>query len=224
MTWRVVIVQETTSTQDAARSLDPGSVVIACRQTTGRGRLGRAWADTGDEGIAASFVCAADAPQRLAVSCAVAVARTAESLLDRLVGIKWPNDIVVEGRKLAGILIEQSGDRVVIGIGMNVLQTSWPPDLADRAVSLAQLGASCDRLTVAAALLRAMSETLPWDDDRLSEEFTRRDILVGTHAAFRCDRRTITGTVVKIDPMLGLLVQTDREEIYLPAATTAVVG
>ena len=51
-----------------------------------------------------------------------------------------------------------------------------------------------------------------------------RDILVGTHAAFRCDRRTITGTVVKIDPMLGLLVQTDREEIYLPAATTAVVG
>ena len=224
MTWRVEIVQETTSTQDAARSLDPGSVVIACRQTAGRGRLGRAWADTGDEGLAVSFVCKAAAPQRLAVACAVAAARAAESLLGRLVGIKWPNDIVIEGRKLAGVLIEQSGDRAVIGIGMNVLQTRWPSDLADRAVSLAQLGASCDRLAVAAALLRAMSETLPWDDDRLSEEFARRDVLVGTRAAFQCDRRTITGTVVKIDPMQGLLVQTDRDEIYLPAATTAVVG
>ncbi len=58
----------------------------------------------------------------------------------------------------------------------------------------------------------------------MDEEFSRRDVLVGTRAAFRCDRRTITGTVVKVDPMQGLLVRSDREEIYLPAATTAVVG
>ncbi len=223
---RVVVVRETTSTQDAARRLDaaPGTVLIACRQTGGRGRLGRVWADTADEGIAASFVCAAAAPQRLAVTCAVAAARAAESLLGRPVGIKWPNDIVADGRKLAGILIEQSGNRAVIGIGMNVLQTRWSPELADRAVSLAQLGAPCDRLVVAAALLRTMSETLPWGDDRVGEEFARRDVLVETRAAFRCDRRTITGTVVKVDPMRGLLVRSDREEIYLPAATTAVVG
>ncbi len=114
--WHVVIVPETTSTQDAARRLDaaPGTVVIAGRQTAGRGRLGRVWADTGDEGIAASFVCAVAAPERMAVACAVATARAAESVLGRLVGIKWPNDIVAEGRKLAGILIEQSGDRAVI--------------------------------------------------------------------------------------------------------------
>jgi len=223
---RVVVVPETTSTQDAARRLDrePGTVVIACRQTAGRGRLGRVWADTGDEGLAASFVCVSAAPERLAVACAVAAARAAESLLGRPVGIKWPNDIVAEGRKLAGILIEQSGDRAVIGIGMNVLQTRWPPELAGRAVSLAQLGAPCARLVAAAALLRAMSETLPWADKRLDEEFSRRDVLVGTRAAFRCDRRTITGTVLKIDPRHGLLVRSDRQEIYLPAATTAVVG
>ncbi len=226
---RVVVVRETASTQDAARRLDskPGTIVVAWRQTAGRGRLGRAWVDTLEEGIAASFVVTAPAQtERLAVACAVAAARAAESVLDRSVGIKWPNDIVVDGRKLAGILIEQSGERAVVGIGMNVLQTRWPPRLAGRAVSLVQLGSRPEppeRLTVLVALVHAMNETLPADGLRLCDQFARRDVLLGTRVVCRRGQRTITGTVLKVDPIHGLLVVSDREQVYLPAAVTTIL-
>jgi len=223
---KIVVIDEVASTQDAARRLDaaPGTVVAARRQTAGKGRLGRVWVDTGDEGIAVSFVVAKPArPEALAIAAAVGAAVAAESLLDRSVGIKWPNDIVVDGRKLAGILIEQWGGRAVIGIGMNVTQTEWPGPLDGRAVSLAQLGATCTRLDALAALVRAVSVALPVPDDQLCEQFARRDVLPASHAVFRTGGRTITGTVVRIDPMHGLLVRTDREHVYLPAATTTVV-
>ncbi len=223
---KIVVVDETASTQDTVRQLDaaPGTIVAARRQTAGRGRLGRAWADTGDAGIAVSFVVTEPArPEALAIAAAVGAAVAAESLLGRGVGIKWPNDVVVDGRKLAGILIEQWGGRAVIGIGLNVTQTSWPPRLAERAVSLAQLGAACTRLDALAALVRAVSVALPVPDDELCEQFARRDVLPDSRAVFRTGGRTITGTVIRIDPMHGLLVRTDREHVYLPAATTTVV-
>ncbi len=227
---RVVVIRETASTQDAARRLAalPGTIVVAWRQTAGRGRLGRAWADTLDQGIAASFVVTVPAqPERLVIACAVAAARAAQTVLGRSVGIKWPNDIVVDGRKLAGILIELSGERAVVGIGMNVLQTRWPPPLADRAVSLVQLMSRPEpiqRLTVLEALVRAMNETLPDDNDRLCDEFARRDVLAGTRVVCRSGRRTITGTVLKVDPIRGLLVVSDREQVYLPAAVTTILN
>lgn len=223
---RVVVVDETASTQDAARRTDagPGTVLVARRQTAGRGRFGRAWTDTGDEGIAASFVVTRrPRPEAMAIAAAVAAAVAAESALGRPVGIKWPNDVVADGRKLAGVLVEQWDDRAVIGIGMNVRQTAWPPALAGRAVSLVELGAECTRLDVLAGLIRAVGVTLPAAADRLREQFARRDVLSATHAAFRSSGRTITGTVVRVDPMHGLLVRTGREHVYLDAATTTVL-
>ncbi len=222
----VVVVDETASTQDTARELDagPGTIVVACRQTAGRGRHGRLWADTTDEGVAVSFVATQPSrPESLAIAAAIGAAIAAESVLNRSVGIKWPNDVVVDGRKLAGILIEQWAGRAVIGIGMNVRQTRWPPALADRAVSLAQLGSTCTRLDAVAALVRAVSLTLPVTANRLSDEFARRDVLPASRAMFRSGGRTITGTVIRVDPMHGLLVRTDREDVYLPAATTRVL-
>ncbi len=230
---RVIVLRETDSTQDAARRLGagPGDVVVAWRQTAGRGRLGRAWADTGDEGIAVTFVIEAAPPERLAPACAVGAARAAEALLglagteQATVGIKWPNDVVAGGRKLAGVLVEQADGVAAVGIGMNVSQTQWPPDLTDRAVSLVQLGARVDRIDAAASLIGAMNEALRLDDERLRGEFVARDVLAGRRATFRSGGRTITGTVRQIDPMLGLIVRTDRQdEVHLPAATTTVVS
>jgi hypothetical protein len=106
---------------------------------------------------------------------------------------------------------------------MNITQTDWPPELAGRAVSLAQLGATCTRLDALAALVRAVSVALPIRDDQLCEQFAQRDVLPDTQAVFQTGERRITGTVVRIDPMHGLLVRTDREHVYLPAATTTVV-
>ena len=223
---RVIVIRETASTQDAARRLEaqPGDVVVAWRQTAGRGRLGRRWADTREDGVALSIVLPCGPPERLALAFAVGVAGAAERLLDRPVGIKWPNDIVVERRKLAGILIEQSGALAIAGIGLNVSQTRWPEELADRAVSLAQLGAQVDRLDVIVAVLESLRTALRQPDDALVEAFTGRDALSGAEATLRNGRETVHGTVLRIDPLDGLWVRTDSGEVRLPAATTTILA
>lgn len=223
---RAIVIRETASTQNAARrsGAQPGDVVVAWRQTAGRGRLGRRWADTREEGVALSIVTPAGPPERLALAFAVGVAGAVERLLDRPVGIKWPNDIVVERRKLAGILIEQSGALAVAGIGLNVSQTTWPKELAEVAVSLAQLGAQVDRLDAIVAVLESLSTALRQPDDVLVEAFTARDVLCGAEATLRNGRETVHGTVLRIDPLDGLWVRTDSGEVRLPAATTTILA
>ncbi len=223
---RAIVIRETASTQDAARRLgaQPGDVVVAWRQTAGRGRLGRRWTDTREDGVALSIVLPCGPPERLALAFAVGVAGAVERLLDRPVGIKWPNDIVVERRKLAGILIEQSGALAVAGIGLNVSQTTWPKELAEVAVSLAQLGAQVDRLDAIVAVLESLSTALRQPDDVLVETFTGRDALSGAEATLRNGRETIHGTVLRIDPLDGLWVRTDSGEVHLPAATTTILA
>ncbi len=221
---RVVVLRETESTQDAARrpGAKLGDVVVAWRQTAGRGRLGRKWVDTQEDGVAMSLVIPAGPPERLALALAVGVADAAQRLLDRPIGIKWPNDIVVDGRKLAGILVEQSGTLAVAGIGMNVAQTAWPEELAARAVSLAQLGVAVDRLDVIVALLESLPTALRQPNDVLAAAFTDRDVLRGAEATLRNGRETIHGTVLRIDPFEGLLVNTSSGDVRLPAATTTI--
>lgn len=223
---RVIVIRETESTQDAARrpGATLGDVVVAWRQTAGRGRLGRKWVDTQEDGVAMSLVIPAGPPERLALALAVGVADAAQRLLDRPIGIKWPNDIVVDGRKLAGILVEQSGTIAVAGIGMNVAQTTWPEELADRAVSLAQLGVAVDRLDVIVALLESLPTALRQSNDVLAADFSERDVLRGTEATLRNGRETIHGTVLRIDPFEGLLVKTSSGEVRLPAATTTILA
>ncbi len=221
---RVFVVRETDSTQEAARRIGASAndVVVAWRQTAGRGRLGRRWQDPENLGIAATFVRTAAAPEYLAIASAVGTARAAEKLLDGPVGIKWPNDIVVDGRKLAGILIQQSSGLAFIGIGMNVNQIRWPPKLADRAVSLAQLASPVDRLEALRILLPAVFRSLSQEKTVLEEEFARRDCLRGSRATFRSGQEIVTGRVLRTDPGRGLLLSTDAGEVFLPAATTTL--
>jgi BirA family biotin operon repressor/biotin-[acetyl-CoA-carboxylase] ligase len=223
---RIFVLRQTQSTQDAARRMNAaaGDVLVAWRQTAGRGRLGRAWADTGEDGAALTIALHVQRHREaLAIACAVGVARAAEMLLQRPVGIKWPNDIIVDGRKLAGILIEQHANLTLIGIGLNVRQQEWPADLTDRAVSLAQAGSIVDRVDVIAALLASVDDALHLDESRLIAEYGKRDVLRGTRATFRSNDREITGIVLRVDPLRGLAVQTHTGDVWLGAATTSVV-
>ena len=164
--------------------------MVAWRQTAGRGRWGRHWADTHQQGIAVTVVTDASPSQRLALASAVGAAQAAEAMLGRVVGIKWPNDIVVDRRKLAGVLVEQVDDKAFIGIGMNVSQTRWPADLVDRAVSLSQLGAAVDRIEVLETLLPAVKEALRFDDEQLIGAVSARDVLQARRATPTAGRRT----------------------------------
>lgn len=107
------------STQDAARQLPIGSVVTAEHQLAGRGRLGRRWEAPAGTALLATFVTAPHSLASLAAGVAVAEACGGGARL------KWPNDVLIDGRKLAGILVEAPGGRCLVGVGINL---TWAPD------------------------------------------------------------------------------------------------
>jgi BirA family biotin operon repressor/biotin-[acetyl-CoA-carboxylase] ligase len=192
---------EVGSTQDelarlAAAGAVEGTVVTAEHQTLGRGRRGRVWCDASGENLLLSVllrppISAAAAPAlslvgglALIVALAVAVSVAA--------GIRWPNDILVEGRKLAGILAEgvtRADGRLqhaLLGIGLNVNQTEFPPDVRERATSLRIVtGRAHDRAPLLDAVLTAL--------DRRYAQF-----LAGGFAAMRPDWRAHSVTLGRV--------------------------
>src|SRR5207244_4946287 len=115
----LIRLASTPSTQDVARGLPVGSVVVADQQTSGRGRLGRRWEAPPGSGLLASFVLPVHPLASLAAG--VAAARACGDS----VRLKWPNDLLVDGRKLAGILVEVASERALVGVGINL---SWAPE------------------------------------------------------------------------------------------------
>ena len=144
------------STQGLARALGTGAVVLAGRQVAGRGQRGNRWCDTGAEGLAFSVVLpATDQPQR-SQALAASIVASLDPLKPGSFQIKDPNDVLLEDRKVAGVLIEQSDGLAVIGVGINVHQQTWPDELAATAVSLAQAGITADRLEILERVLPSL--------------------------------------------------------------------
>ena len=134
-----------TSTNDAAKQLasdgEPeGTVVVADEQTKGRGSRGRDWLSPRGANLYASFILRPDIPParygELAFVAAVALVRTMKSTFGLDALVKWPNDVLVNGRKIAGILVEVSKDAAIIGIGVNVNWTRLPAAIAATATSI----------------------------------------------------------------------------------------
>lgn len=150
----------------AAEGAPDGALVVAEHQTAGRGRLGRAWADEPGQNLLASVVLRpALPPERLglvALAAGVAAAGAVEGVAGLAPALKWPNDVLLGGRKAGGVLVEgQLAPRgpaaVVVGVGLNVNQTSFPAALAGRATSLAREGGRpVARAPLLAALLAAL--------------------------------------------------------------------
>ena len=129
----------------AARGAPEGTIVIAEKQTKGKGRKTRNWFSPPRDGIYLSLILRPNiAPRqapRITLLTAVSVAETLRSLTALELTIKWPNDILVNGKKLAGILTEMSSEKdttkyVVVGLGLNVNTPLFPDDIRDRATSL----------------------------------------------------------------------------------------
>ncbi len=231
---RVIVLDETASTQDAeeTRSAESGTVITALRQSSGRGRLGRSWSDPHGEGVAMTavlpsrpFAAPEQSVELLALASAVAASRAVESMLREPVGIKWPNDLIVRGRKLGGILIEKSRDRILLGIGVNVLQRSFPPELESIATSMflvANTQSTVTRLDVVRSVLAELERVLVLSADAILYEYATRDVLSGSVAAFATSMGTIEGEVCSVDPLRGLTVRNGSGAHFLPAATTTV--
>jgi BirA family biotin operon repressor/biotin-[acetyl-CoA-carboxylase] ligase len=148
----------------AMRGAPEGSVVAANAQSSGRGRLGRMWASPPGAGLYVSVVLhpRREAMSLVTIAAGVAVAEGIEAATGLRASVKWPNDVYVGTRKLAGILAEAgasaAGDHVVVGFGINVQPAALPPDVAARATSIeGELGRAVDRGLVLAECLAALA-------------------------------------------------------------------
>jgi BirA family biotin operon repressor/biotin-[acetyl-CoA-carboxylase] ligase len=160
----------------AASGGQEGAVIVADAQTSGRGRRGRTWFSPPGAGL---YVSAIVTPARsrdaeratllLTLAAGVALVEGVREATGLAPALKWPNDLRVGRRKLAGILAEGAGDAVVVGYGLNVGLASYPPDLADRVTSLeGELGRAVDRPRVFAETLCALARRY---DDLLEGRF-----------------------------------------------------
>ncbi len=145
-----------------------GLVGLTDEQVSGRGRRGRGWNDVKGMGIAMSILLRPDiSPERapqLTLAVALAVQKALTSFLEEPTKIKWPNDIVVQGKKLCGILTEMAGEPgyvqyVVVGIGINVHQRAFPRELEASAISMEMAGGkNVQRRLVIAAVLEELEK------------------------------------------------------------------
>lgn len=195
-----------------------GVVVTASEQETGRGRQGRSW--FGPPGAAllySALLRPLGERPLLPLAVPLAVCEAAESLVSVECGVKWPNDVWVEERKLAGVLIESrpelgGGGWAVIGVGLNVsvAEDAFPEEIRSTATSLA-LAAGGEGPSLDAALDALNERLCHWvsaDSAEVAAEFRRRDVLAG---------RTISwsggsGKAAGIDASGHLLVETAAGE------------
>ncbi len=228
---RVVVLDEAESTQEAAFQAFDGDpiVVIACRQTAGRGQRGNRWDDGDGETLACTFALPVGDKNacRLAGGAGLAALHAIKAACSEAtdVRIKWPNDVVVRqvgeaDRKIAGVLVEIRDGVVLIGIGINVSRQHWPAELDGVAASLVQVGGRTDRTRLACALVGQLTRWMGADDAQIRSSWADHDAMTGTVRSFIENNTKITGEVLSVDPLGHLVVRTNDEVVQLSVATT----
>lgn len=206
------------STQDVAAGEPLGDVVVwADAQDAGRGRQGRSWLGAPGKDVEVTFrarVPATDRPARLAPILSTGIVLALESLLGEPLVFDWPNDVMHRGRKLAGILIDAEGSRelgLLIGVGVNVNRTSFPPELLERATSLALgSGRMIDREDVVLRLAQSIDESLrALAEDRLREHASMFKSRLGL-----ADRR-VRAVLVSGEVLEGDLESLDLDDLRI---------
>ena len=202
-----------------------GTVVFAEFQSAGRGRLGRKWDCPRGAGLMFTALIW-ESPERLSITrlmmaTAVGVCRGIEATTDVETLIRWPNDIYVRDRKIAGILAEaqpraEGAMPVAIGVGINCLQHAghFPDEVRDRATSLEiESRGSVDRTELARATLRELDDLLApsgrWSDEALASVWLERIGDIGQRVNVSCNGESFSGRVLDIHPDMGLLMQLD---------------
>lgn len=214
----VVYLPETGSTNDEARTLAragalDGTLVIADHQTAGRGRLGRRWVAPPGSSLLMSLIfrprLAPHQAQRLTMICGLSMADAVELEAGLRIALKWPNDLVVDGAKIGGILTEiellkDQVDYAVVGMGLNVNldREQFPNELLVPATSLSlTLGRPVPRLPLLWAYLRVVETRLLALDNGLSpnEEWASRLVTLGQPVTVSTSERAYSGVAEGVD-------------------------
>lgn len=222
---------EIASTMDLAREqaeagAPHGTLILTDYQTAGRGRQGRHWEAPRGTSLLMTWLLRPDLPveesYRAVMLCGLAACEAVEALTGLNVQIKWPNDLQVRGRKLAGLLPDSAimGERteyVLIGMGLNVNQR-FPSDdlLAMTATSLAmELGRDFNRLSLLTSLARRLAA---WDGRiggrELFESWRARSSTLGTHIRAHVGDQTVEGEAFEMHPSGALLLRDEAGQVH----------
>ena len=232
---KVVLFKSTASTNDiaweyAANPSGHGLCVLAESQYKGRGRRGRIWHSSPAQSILVSILLLNHPTQAelLTLTAAVAITEAIQMFCGLGCRIKWPNDILVNGKKLAGILVEKKTIRqqrhFVVGIGINGNQPAeffQGHDLNLPATSLAiETGQHIDRTELVCILLAMFEEWLhkSRDSRTIIARWQQQSDLLGRHIIVESDNRQYSGFCRGIDPAEGLIVHLDSGTVQIFSA------
>lgn len=220
----------------AKKGAPDGTTVIARRQTAGRGRHGRSFFSPETTGLYISTVyrkkISVEDALMLTPAAAVAVSEALERVSGRDIGIKWVNDIFLDGKKISGILVESKLDfpagcldYAVIGIGINLFEPSggFPQDIEKTAAALFPHFSEVLRVKAVLALLDSLKETLDKLPDRsFMADYRRRSILIGRRVEVYRGNEVYSAEVTGIDDSARLIVASDRGEQRLDSGEVRV--
>ena len=221
---RIVTLDETGSTNDDARALARAgaphmTVVVADTQSAARGRLGRGWTSDPRQALNTSWVVRPEIPLDgwtvIPLLAGVAAAEAVKHRTNLEARLKWPNDVLIGPRKLAGILTEaEVPDFIIVGVGMNVLQTAFDDERGETATSIAiEGGVRLDRPDLLADLLHRFRECLGHPAAVMNRY---RDLCVTIGQTVRVERATgdpVGGFARAIDDTGALVVETSRGDV-----------
>ena len=231
------ITSTNTVLKERAESLPDWYVIVSGRQTAGRGRIGRSFYSPEATGIYLSVLLRPDLPAeqsvRITTAAAVAACRAIEETTDRTPGIKWVNDVFVEGRKVCGILTEgslnlETGglDWVVMGIGFNVYEpeNGFPEEIREIAGPVAAERAGDLRVRLAGAFLRHFGKVCDsLAEASFAEEYRKRSIVTGQKILVLRGGQEIPAFAEGIDEECRLRVRfEDGREVLLSSGEVSI--
>lgn len=234
---KVLVYDSTSSTNNVAAEYaknkdNDGLVIFAEEQTAGRGRAGNKWQSGRSDSVLCSIVLTESSlsTELLSLICAVAVAEA----VGKPARIKWPNDIVLNGKKVAGILLESksydAGSIYVVGIGINCHQEkdSFPEELQPVATSMdIESRSVADRISLARRLLTSVDhwlEIAETNAEEVTDRWRELSIQLGHRIALVFNGSEFTGHCIGVDPERGLILQLDIGGVRMfDAAHTTIV-
>lgn len=238
---KILVYNRTSSTNDIARryaqdSENNGLAIFAEEQTEGRGRAGNQWHSRRSDSILCSILLIANKlnTELLSLTCAVAVADAIGKPGGHQAYIKWPNDIMIDRKKVAGILLEAtSGNNrniCIVGIGINCHQqeNDFPAELQKTATSIdLESHSVVDRMHLAKRLLYSIDHWLEaalQNKQDVIDQWHNLSIQYGHRVTLRFNRKKFAGNCIGIDPDKGLILQLDTGGIRMfDAAHTTIV-
>ncbi len=237
---RIVVYDHTASTNDVAAEYaknkrNHGLVILAEEQTAGRGRSGSRWLSAHGNSILCSVLLTKCklSTELLSLTVAVAVAETIGKVGKSEARTKWPNDILLAGKKVAGLLLESKPfadyTAYIIGVGINCHQSkdAFPDELKETATSIDLESSSvCDRISLTKRLFTCLEHRLQAAEKEpadVIDRWRRQSILLNHRVSLIYDGCNFTGNCIGVDPEKGLIVQLDSGSVRMfDAAHTSI--